>query len=111
MRNSKPGTGICGEAPGKGNRYLLGTSISKLILFGGRLVLAHNEMRYPYHKWFLKVLGSAKDKPVDLMVCIQILNELPTAENIEAFHEKVKTFQTWSDDPFNWPPSLCWIVS
>ena len=82
---------------------MLGTSISKLILFGGRLVLAHNEMLYPYHKWFLKVLGSAKDKPFDIMACIQTLNESPTAENIEAFHEKVKTFQTWSDDPFNWP--------
>jgi predicted nucleotidyltransferase len=93
----------CGEALAKGNRYLLGTSVSKLILFGGRLILTHNERLYPYHKWFLKVLESAKDKPADLMACIQTLTESPTAENIESFYEKVKTFQPWSDNPYSWP--------
>jgi predicted nucleotidyltransferase len=34
----------CDEALSKGNQYLLGTAVSKLILFGGRLILAHNEM-------------------------------------------------------------------
>jgi len=93
----------CGEALGKRNRYLLGTAVGKLILFGGRLILAHNEMLYPYHKWFLKVLEQAKDKPSDLLACIQTLNESPTAENIEVFYEKIKTFQLWSDHPYSWP--------
>jgi len=93
----------CGEALGKRNQYLLGTSVSKLILFGGRLILAHNEILYPYHKWFLKVLEQAKDKPADLLECIQTLNGSPTAENIEAFYEKVKSFQPWTVNPFSWP--------
>ncbi|HEX9838530.1 MAG TPA: nucleotidyltransferase domain-containing protein [Anaerolineales bacterium] len=93
----------CGEALGKRNQYLLGTSVSKLILFGGRLILAHNEMLYPYHKWFLKVLEQAKDKPSDLLACIQTLNESPIMENIAAFYEKIKTFQLWTDNPFSWP--------
>ena len=93
----------CGEALAKGNGYLLGTSVSKLILFGGRLILAHNELLYPYHKWFLKVLEGAKDKPSGLLDSIQALTELPIAENIEAFYEKVKTFQPWSDNPYHWP--------
>jgi predicted nucleotidyltransferase len=93
----------CGEALGRGNRYLLGTAVSKLILFGGRLILTHNEMLYPYHKWFLKVLEGAKDKPADLIDCIQALTESPTAENIKTFYEKVKTFQPWSDNPYGWP--------
>ena len=93
----------CGEAMAKGNQYLLGTSVSKLILFGGRLILTHNEMLYPYHKWFLKVLEGAREKPSDLMVCIQALNDSPIAENVEAFYERVKTFQPWSDNPYGWP--------
>jgi len=93
----------CGEALSKGNQYLLGTSVSKLILFGGRLILAHNEMLYPYHKWFLKVLEKAKDQPLDLMACIQALTESPNVETIEAFYEKVKNFQPWSDNPYSWP--------
>jgi hypothetical protein len=80
---------------------LLGTSVSKLILFGGRLILAHNELLYPYHKWFLKVLEQAKDKPSDLLACIQTLNESPTVENSEAFYEKVK-IPTLTDNPFSW---------
>ena len=93
----------CGEALAKENRYLLGMSVSKLILFGGRLILAHNEMLYPYHKWFLKVLEGAREKPSDLMACIQALTEAPTAENVETFYETVKSFQPWSDNPYSWP--------
>ena len=93
----------CGEALSKKNQYLLGTAMSKLILFGGRLILAHNEMLYPYHKWFLKVLEGAQDRPSDLMDCIQTLTESPSAETIEIFYQRVKTFQPWSDTPYNWP--------
>lgn len=92
----------CGEALRQGNRYLLGTAVSKLILFGGRLILTHNKMLYPYHKWFLKVLERAKDKPPDLMACIQALAESPTAETVERFYEKVKTFQPWDENPYGW---------
>jgi hypothetical protein len=80
----------CGEALAKGNQYLLGTSVGKLILFGGRLILTHNEILYPYHKWFLKVVEEAKEKPSDLMTCIQTLTDSPTAENVESFIGKVK---------------------
>jgi len=92
----------CGEALRKENRYLLGTSVSKLILFGGRLILAHNEMLYPYHKWFLRVLERAREKPSDLMSCIQALSKAQTMENIEAFYETVKAFQPWSGNPNDW---------
>ena len=92
----------CGEARKQGNRYLLGTAVSKLILFGGRLLLAHNEILYPYHKWFLKVLERAQEKPSDFMACIQALTESPTAENVEAFYQKVKTFQPWNENPYGW---------
>ncbi|HSL27756.1 MAG TPA: nucleotidyltransferase domain-containing protein [Anaerolineales bacterium] len=93
----------CGEALKQGNQYLLRTSVSKLILFGGRLILAHNEMLYPYHKWFLKVLERASDKPTGLMTCIEELTQSPTANNIEIFYENIKTFRTWSDQPQSWP--------
>ena len=93
----------CGEALKQRNPYLLGTAVSKLILFGGRLILAHNEMLYPYHKWFLRVLEKAQDKPAGLMDCIQELTQAPTTETIEVFYDNVKMFRTWSDRPYNWP--------
>ncbi len=85
------------------NQYLLGTSVSKLILFSGRLILAHNELLYPYHKWFLRVLEDAGDKPDGLLESIQQLNAAHTTENIECLYEKVKTFQPWSNDQYGWP--------
>jgi hypothetical protein len=93
----------CQEALRLNNAYLLGTSVSKMILFGGRLILAHNESLYPYHKWFLRVLENVKDKPDDLLACIQQLNNDATAQNIESFYEKVKTFQPWIEGDFSWP--------
>jgi len=93
----------CGEALRLQNQYLLGTSISKFILFSGRLILAHNELLYPYHKWFLKVLEGAKDGPTGLLENIHALNEKPSAENIETLYEQVKTFRPWIEGDFSWP--------
>lgn len=93
----------CGEALRLNDQYLLGTSVSKFILFSGRLILAHNELLYPYHKWFLKVLEGAKDKPAGLLESIHALNEKPIAENIESLYEKIKNFRPWIEGDFSWP--------
>ncbi len=93
----------CQESLRLNNAYLLGTSVSKMILFRGRLLLAHNETLYPYHKWFLRVLENVKDKPNDLLTSIEQLNAAPTIQNIESFYENVKTFQPWIQGDFSWP--------
>src|SRR5512139_649389 len=79
----------CQESLRLKNEYLLETSISKFILFSGRLILAHNELLYPYHKWFLRVLEDAKNQPEGLLDSIRQLNAEPTSENVEALYEKV----------------------
>jgi hypothetical protein len=94
----------CTEALRLKNQYLLGISVSKFILFSGRLILAHNELLYPYHKWFLRVLAGAKDQPVDLLPAIHVLSELPTSQNIEVLYQKIKGFCDWVAEPsFSWP--------
>ena len=93
----------CGEALRLKNQYLLGTSVSNFVLFSGRLILAYNELLYPYHKWFLKVLDGAKDKPVGLLESIHHLTASSTTENIESLYEKIKSFHTWVEGDFNWP--------
>ncbi len=93
----------CQESLRLKNQYLLGTSVSKFILFSGRLILAHNELLYPYHKWFLRVLEQAADRPDGLLESIQQLNTVPSLENVEALYEKVKDFRPWIDGEFSWP--------
>lgn len=77
------------------NRYLLGVAVNKMVLFGGRLILAHNEVLYPYHKWLLRVLERAADKPPDLLARIAALCDDPCEENIRSFHDTVVQFRAW----------------
>jgi predicted nucleotidyltransferase len=85
------------------NPYLLGTAISKLVLFGGRLVLTHNELFYPYHKWFLRVLETAEDKPDGLMESIEHLHREPTASTIHDFRERIVAHGCWTAPADGWP--------
>jgi len=94
-----------GEAKRHDNGYLFNLAVSKLILFGGRLILAHNEMLYPYHKWFLRVLGDAPDKPEGLMGLIDGLLKDPAKEKIDAFFTCVKDFRQWVGDDISFGAS------
>ena len=92
-----------GEALRMGNRYLLGLAVSKMVLFGGRLILTHNELLYPYHKWFLRVLEGARDKPPALLERIENLYRDTTAENVRQLYELVKGFRDWGIAGTTWP--------
>jgi len=82
--------------------YLLCVSAAKLVLFGGRLILAHNELLYPYHKWFLKILERAADKPPGLLECINNLQRQRSAQTIWTFYETVASFRVWEMPQTGW---------
>jgi len=84
-----------GEAEKRNNTYLMMHTVSKMILFGGRLILAHNRMLYPYHKWLLRVLSDAPEKPDNLMALIDRLLAQPSQANAKAFFESIKSFRDW----------------
>ena len=84
------------------NRNLLGTAISKLVLFGGRLILAYNEILYPFHKWFLRVLASAPDRPADLMERIAAIYDDPNEDSLRAFYGCIAFHRPWPSD-MTWP--------
>jgi hypothetical protein len=90
------------EALKREDPYLLQTATSKLCLFGGRIVLAHNELLYPYHKWFLRTLAEAPEKPVGLLRVIEQLLAAPSAQNLETFGRLIREFRTWEIDPTRW---------
>lgn len=91
------------EADKKHNDYLMGVAISKLLLFGGRMVLAHNELLYPYHKWFLNVLARAEDRPERLLETIQTLSRQPTLAGATEFYNMISGFREWETDGTPWP--------
>ena len=91
------------EAEKHNNRYLMMHVVSELVLFGGRLILAHNRMLYPYHKWFLRRLQDAPQQPNDLPELIeQLLNE-PSKASADRFCEAILNFTTWETPREGWP--------
>jgi predicted nucleotidyltransferase len=91
-----------GEALRLGNRYLLGVAVSKLVLFGGRLILAHNEALYPYHKWFLRVLADVNDQPAGLLTHTEALLRSPDPNTFRTYYDCVKDFRQWEANETGW---------
>lgn len=91
-----------GEALKRGDRYLLLHSASDLVMYGGRLILAHNEILFPYRKLFLGALARAPHKPEALLELIQALADDPRQETAGAFYEAVRSFRQWNDPPEPW---------
>lgn len=87
----------CGEAEKKNNQYLLDLSVSKLILFAGRLILLENKIFFPYHKWFLRVLEDAPNKPPELIPAIQNLLNDKSSDNIAQLYSLVKNYKDWTN--------------
>ena len=93
---------FAGEAVRHDNTYLLNLAIQKLTLFGGRLLLAHNERLYPYHKWFLRVLQDLDDRPPDLMDRIASMYARPGLPTVESFYQCVLEHRAWEVLPGSW---------
>jgi predicted nucleotidyltransferase len=81
-----------GEGAKQGSRYLTTLAASKLALFAGRIILTVNELLYPYHKWFLRVLEGAPRRPERFMDSIRGLLEAPSREKVEPLVRSVFAF-------------------
>ena len=86
---------LVGEAERRNDSYLLTHAVSNLVLFGGRLILAHNRILYPYHKWFVYEVRRAEKKPAHFVELIEKLLEHPGKENAQAFSESISSFHDW----------------
>ncbi len=87
------------EAERRADRYLLLRSVSEFALFAGRLILAHNRILYPYHKWFRHELEQAADKPEGLMEKLDHLLAEPSVENATPVLAAVMNFREWEQPP------------
>ncbi|HYF95190.1 MAG TPA: nucleotidyltransferase domain-containing protein [Symbiobacteriaceae bacterium] len=91
-----------GEADKRQDRYLACHVAAELVLFGGRMILAHNRILYPYHKWLMRVLQDAPDRPADLMDRINTLLMQPCAATASAFADTVVRFADWPRPAEGW---------
>ncbi|HWI64772.1 MAG TPA: hypothetical protein VNT75_23330 [Symbiobacteriaceae bacterium] len=91
-----------GEADKRQDRYLAMHVASELVLYGGRMILAHNRVLYPYHKWFMRCLAEAPEKPAGLMELIDDLLARPCAETAGEFASAVLGFADWPRPTEGW---------
>ena len=83
------------EAEKHDDPYLASWAATRLVLFGCRLVLAHNRVLFPYHKWLMRTVGELADRPDDLLDLATALLASPTPENADAFATSIVFFTEW----------------
>jgi len=92
-----------GEAEKLANTYLMHHAVSEILLYGGRLILAHNRILYPFHKWFIADLRKAPQKPDNLISLMDTLLNQPSKAAVDRFCESVLAFRSWEMPPEGWP--------
>ncbi|OCT17248.1 hypothetical protein A8709_27335 [Paenibacillus pectinilyticus] len=86
----------------KNESYVIEFSVTNFVLFAGRLILSCNEVVYPYHKWFMKVLEGVTNKPDDLVLRMNNVLKHKSKENVEALYESVTQFHPWPKSEKGW---------
>ncbi|MBZ0284579.1 MAG: nucleotidyltransferase domain-containing protein [Anaerolineae bacterium] len=83
------------EAEKRHNTYLLTRVTADLVLFGSRLILAHNRMLFPFHKWMMTEVERAPEKPEGFIELANTLLQNPTSETAKTFFETITNFRDW----------------
>ncbi|WP_341676901.1 nucleotidyltransferase domain-containing protein [Niveibacterium sp. SC-1] len=92
-----------GEAEKRTDRYLLMKSAADLAFWSARLILAHNRMLYPFHKWLFRRLAAAPEQPAGLQAAIDCLLAEPARRHGDALAELVLQWRDWPDGGEAWP--------
>jgi hypothetical protein len=91
------------QAEQKKNAYLTHLACQKITLFASRIILNHNEMLYPYHKWLLAEIVKAPEKPVGFDALIASFIEIPAYALAEKITNDVLGFIHVSEKNADWP--------
>lgn len=91
-----------GEAAKRDDPYLAGWATSRLALFACRLVLAHNRVLYPYHKWLLRTVAELAEQPDGFVDLIRTLVVERTPAAAEAVVLSLILFREWPEAPVGW---------
>nr|WP_321231531.1 nucleotidyltransferase domain-containing protein [uncultured Psychroserpens sp.] len=86
---------LMGEADRHSNIYTISRAASQLSLFAGRLILAHNRVLFPYHKWFLHYIEKCANKPKGFIQNITTLIETPSSKTANRLFQSLKDFNDW----------------
>jgi hypothetical protein len=81
------------------NEYLRWHAATNLVLFAGRLILAHNRILYASQKWLLKAVAEAPEKPAELLPLLERVIAQPSSAAAAAVWECLREFRDWGMTP------------
>lgn len=83
------------EARKRGDRYLLLRSAADIVMYGLRMVLAHNRVLFPCHKWLTKAVADCPETPANILsLADTFLNNLAD-DDMQAFKDAVLNWRDW----------------
>lgn len=83
------------EADRHDNLYTKTRAASQLVFYVGRLILAHNRVLYPYHKWLLHYLEKCEKKPTWLLEQMDAVLQKPNMDSALRLFHSVCDFHHW----------------
>ena len=86
---------LMGEADRHDNLYAKSRAANQLVLYAGRLILAYNQVLFPYHKWFFEYLKRCESLPEGFMENAQKLLTNPCLDNANLLFKSVQDFNDW----------------
>lgn len=81
------------------NEWLLAQTAVELVLFAGRLILAHNRLLFPNRKQFLAQLERAPLKPAGFVPLARELSARPSMALARRFYDAILAFADWPEPP------------
>ncbi len=91
-----------GEADKRSNRYLQNWVATRAVLFACRMILAHNRVIFPFHKWMLQATSECPDKPDGLLDAIDAALREPGCPSVHALCDLVQQHRAWPEYPGGW---------
>lgn len=85
-----------GEAEKRQAVYLMAHATSEMVFYAARLLLAYNHRLYPFHKWLMRALADAPEKPADFFPLAEALLKNGTTANAEALWQCINQFRDWN---------------
>ncbi|MEM9916241.1 MAG: hypothetical protein AAF911_14900 [Planctomycetota bacterium] len=90
------------EAQKRDDPYLMAWSAQRAALFAGRLILAHNRILFPYHKWLMRSVETASEKPSGFVEAMDAAVRSPGVETNHALADLALGFQDWGKPAVGW---------
>jgi hypothetical protein len=87
------------QALDRGNAYLLAQSLSNVVLYAGRMLLAYNRVLFPCPKQLLATVATCDEKPEGFLERTDELLRRPSLETFTEYQNLVAGFADWGLPP------------